>query len=393
MSLLLAIQPQAVEAAFITSASSTPSPTINQTTYAPFLSGGSSTYSVSVGHVAYAPFVSASATAQSPTLWLSISIPLIGGSSVAYAPSLSQNGGVSIVQAPFISLSEAIYTSHIYKHVPLKAIALSAVDVSAIPVSAAGNSPFELRVVGSQEATEEDMATRIYTDLIDPSADDADDGVVLIKSGGIWVPSALTMDLIGPAFDATFSGGGTVEDGATITNPSFSATYTSTPTSVTIHDSVNATPANVPLPATSITRTGTRVLTGLGTTWTFTLTATQGAIVKTKTATYTSKRRLYYGAAADGTFNAAFITSLGSSVLVSSFGQTLTGSVLAGQRFVFAYDESMGAPDVTADGFATELNVLATGVSVTNANGVVISYTILGTDIYGANDDASLGLS
>lgn len=301
---------------------------------------------------------------------------------VAYARRLLEAIRLRAFVAPSISASVSSPES----------LQMKCVDLSAIHQRAFVPSTIQANIAGVQPG-EETMAIRIYTDLIDPSADDAGDGVVLIKSGGIWVPSALTMDLIGPAFDATFSGGGTVEDGATITNPSFSATYTSTPTSVTIHDSVNATPANVPLPATSITRTGTRVLTGLGTTWTFTLTATQGAIVKTKTATYTSKRRLYYGAAADGTFNAAFITALGSSVLVSSFGQTLTGSVLAGQRFVFAHDESMGAPDVTADGFATELNVLATGVSVTNANGVVISYTILGTDIYGANDDASLGLS
>ena len=254
------------------------------------------------------------------------------------------------------------------------------------------------RVAGTQTdlESEEIVAKKIWTDPIDQtSTDDGPDGTIMIKQGGIWVGvTSIPSEMIAPAFNISSFSAGTsiVEDGATVTNPSFTAAYTSSPTTVTVHDSVNATPQSITLPATSFSRTGTRVMSGLGTTWTFTLTAVKGAYTKTATATVRAGQRIYYGAASDGTYNEAFIEALSSS-LVTGHGNTFTTSVSAGQRFFYGYPTAFSAPTVRDGTFDVELNDMASGVPTTNVNGVAISYELIATDIFTEDGAVSLSFS
>lgn len=266
-------------------------------------------------------------------------------------------------------------------------IAMKAAQPRAFAQLASQPRAFSQVVAGFQTdlENEENVAKKIWTDAIDQAVDAMPDGVVLYKTGGIWSATALTMDMIGPAFAATLSGGGLVEDGGTVTNPAFTASYTSTPTSVTIHDTQNATPATVALPATSFTRTGVYVFSGLGTTKTFTLTASNATTSDTDTATYTTAQRVYYGAATPGTYNEAFMEALSSSVLKTSRSGSYAFTVTAGQRCYLVLPTAMGTPTIVIDGFETPFTSLGTANN-TNANGVVIGYTFWASDLFAGSD-------
>lgn len=267
------------------------------------------------------------------------------------------------------------------------AIQMHAAQPKAFDLAAAQPSVFRLPVAGFQtELDSEDIVARkIWTDNIDQAVDAMPDGVFLYKTGGIWSATALTMDMIGPAFACTLSGGGLVEDGATVTNPAFTASYTSTPTTVTIHDTQNATPATVALPATSFTRTGTYVFSGLDTSKTFTLTASNGTTTVTDTEAYTTAQRVYYGAATPGTLNEAFMEALSSSVLKTSRSGSYAFTVSSGQRCYLVLPTAMGTPTIVIDGFETAFTSLGTANN-TNVNGVVIGYTFWASDLFAGSD-------
>lgn len=267
------------------------------------------------------------------------------------------------------------------------AIRAHAANPAAFTPYAAQPSAFTKPVAGFHTLleNEETVAKKIWTDDIDQAVDAMADGVFLYKTGGIWSATTITQDMIGPAFACTLSGGGLVEDGATVTNPAFTASYTSTPTTVTIHDTQNATPATVTLPATSFTRTGVYVFSGLGTTKTFTLTANNATTSDTDTATYTTAQRVYYGAAVPGTLNEAFMEALSSSVLKTSRSGSYGFTVAAGERCWLVLPTAMGTPTIVIDNFTTVFTSLGTANN-TNASGVVIGYTFWASDIFGGND-------
>ena len=266
------------------------------------------------------------------------------------------------------------------------AIQMHAAQPKAFDLAAAQPSVFRIPVAGFQtELDSEDIVARkIWTDDIDQDVDAMPDGVFLYKTGGIWSATALTMDMIGPAFACTLSGGGLVEDGATVTNPAFTASYTSSPTSVTIHDTQNATPATVALPATSFTRTGSYAFSGLGTSKTFTLTASNGTTTVTDTAAYTTGQRVYYGAATPGTHNAAFVQALASSVVTTTRARTVTYTLTVGQRPYYFVPSGMSAPTAVIGGFTYTWTDLG-AITVPNPQGASIAGHLYAGDVAGAS--------
>lgn len=99
----------------------------------------------------------------------------------------------------------------------------------------------------------------------------------------------------------SFTGGSTVEIGATVTNPAFSASYVATPASaqITNTDGTNS-PFNLTTPFTSATITGTFTKSAQSTT-TFTLSATStGNVTKTATQVIAFVPRVFGGVGTAG---------------------------------------------------------------------------------------------
>lgn len=128
----------------------------------------------------------------------------------------------------------------------------------------------------------------------------------------------LTLDDLGPAFAiSSFSGGSTVEVGATVTNPAFTASYSSTPASaqITNTDGTNS-PKVLTTPFTSGTVTGAFNKTTIATV-TFTLAAI-AATTKTATTAINFFGRSFFGV---GTAGATSATASGNNaVLVGATG-------------------------------------------------------------------------
>jgi hypothetical protein len=131
----------------------------------------------------------------------------------------------------------------------------------------------------------------------------------------------LTLDDIGPAFAITsFSGGSTVEVGATVTNPAFTASYASAAASATITntDSIGS-PLTLTTPFTSGTVTGS-FSHSTASSVTFTLTAI-AATTKTATQSITFLARSFGGIGGAGAVSA---TASGSTAVLDSSLGTLS---------------------------------------------------------------------
>lgn len=131
----------------------------------------------------------------------------------------------------------------------------------------------------------------------------------------------LTLDDLQPGFTInSFAGGSTVEIGATVTNPAFTASYSSTPASanITNTDGIDS-PLTLTTPFTSGTVVGSFHKTTAAST-TFTLTAV-GTSTKTASQSIAWEPLSFAGVGAAGA--TATVTASGSSALLS------TGDVLA----------------------------------------------------------------
>ena len=137
----------------------------------------------------------------------------------------------------------------------------------------------------------------------------------------------LTQDDIAAGFAITsFAGGSTVETGATVTNPSFTASYSSLPTSAAITNTAGmGSPLALITPFTSGTVVGAFTLSAPGSI-TFTLTAHQNSLVKTATQAIAFQDRGFGGIGAAGATSA---TASGNNAVLNGGAGTLADSFLA----------------------------------------------------------------
>ena len=181
----------------------------------------------------------------------------------------------------------------------------------------------------------------------------------------------------------SFTGGWTVEVGASVVNPTFAATYSVTPASanITNTDGIDS-PLTLTTPFTSGTVTGTFVKTSPATT-TFTLSATQGG---TLTATQTGNWgwAIFGGVGAAGatsTVNASGTTAVLSNLTV--LPRLQIGAETVGQTFgpftpnsggqnVYLLLTGGSHTFVDGNGFTFPMNAPLT-VSFLNANGVTVT--------------------
>lgn len=203
-------------------------------------------------------------------------------------------------------------------------------------------------------------------------------------SGGVWTISAANCGGTASPFSiTTFSGCfGALELGATVTNPTFTATYSSPPTSaaITNTDGVNS-PTSLTTPFTSGVVVGNFSHAAVATT-TFTLSAV-GSSTQTATCSDTWNPRVFGGVGTAGATST--VTASGTTAILSN-GNVLQSSGLGyeavGQSFgpytpsgQIVYLLLMGNSHTFIDantGFPFAFNA-PVAVSFVNANGVTVS--------------------
>lgn len=196
-----------------------------------------------------------------------------------------------------------------------------------------------------------------------------------------YLARKLSLDDIDPAFAITSfaktGGNAVVEVGASIVTPAFTAAYAQgNPTTATLSDteggsqSVSGTP-------TSFSSSGTFSKTALAASVTWTLTAIRNGITKIATIVQQWGQKVYTGASSAATgYDETFIEALGASSIKTSRAGSYSYSYGAGNYAFFAVPAGMGTPVFSIGGFAQTLDLVASGVSVTNSFGVTFTYNV-----------------
>ena len=170
------------------------------------------------------------------------------------------------------------------------------------------------------------------------------------------------------AFTAS-PGGGTYEIGTTITAPiTFNWSYNKDITTQTLTDCTLAD---------ETVRTAT-YNTDISSNKTFTLTANDGKNNVSKNISYSFTNKVWYGSAAEGTYDDAFILGLSNGKLQTNKNGTYTVTVADREYFFIAMPQSYNNNDVlvgTIGGFSTEFGKVAT-LSHTNTSGYATNYNI-----------------
>ena len=212
--------------------------------------------------------------------------------------------------------------------------------------------------------------------------------IVYDSPGPGYTIRQLTQDDILPGFViSSFVGGSTVELGAVVTNPSFTASYSSLPGSASISntDSIDS-PLTLSTPFTSGTVVGAFTHNAT-TTVTFTLTAIKGSVTRMSTQSLNFFPRTFGGV---GNAGAVSATASGTSAVLNGGLGTLASeglfSSIVGQNFgpivpssqkIYILTPHTGSPHVFRDQNGFSFSMLApTTFSFTNQNGVVLSYDL-----------------
>jgi len=209
-----------------------------------------------------------------------------------------------------------------------------------------------------------------------------DTGQVMTWNGVAWLPEfpqnvGYTITLSGPS---TF-----VEISQALVNPIFNATYSQTPVTATISDSVGsptqdvftAPPPSIPPDIFAYNESYEfNSYPVVPFSVTFTLTSSDGISTTTATTTTTWAQRLYYGVGAPGGNTAAFIQALANNPLSTTKVTSFTINAGAGQAIYFAYRSAYGTADFWTDGFEGGFNLVSTTIAVTNAHGFTENYTL-----------------
>jgi hypothetical protein len=153
--------------------------------------------------------------------------------------------------------------------------------------------------------------------------------MIPVWNGAAYSARQLSLDDLTPAFAInSFSGGQTVEIGASVVNPAFTASYSYPPNTAAITNTDNiSSPTNLISPFTSGTIAGTFFKT-TQTSTTFTLTAT-AATTKTATQTIAWSPRVFGGV---GLAAATSATASGTNAILSGGSGTLSNAGLSNSQ-------------------------------------------------------------
>jgi len=204
----------------------------------------------------------------------------------------------------------------------------------------------------------------------------------LIWNGLVWKPGFVFEDLLIPALTFTFTANTTLaEVNQTITTPSFTATYFTTPSSVILEDDLHSTPEDVTSTPTSFSSGFNFIKTSFGDIVTFTLTSAQDVIIKTATQTITWGQKLYWGVDIAGQTGSSFITGLSNSQITLTREKVFTLSPSSTQKIYFACRSAYGTASLFVNGLSGGFT--KTVVAVTNSFGFTENYDLYESDNLG----------
>lgn len=205
---------------------------------------------------------------------------------------------------------------------------------------------------------------------------------VYVWNGSVFVPRQLTQSDIGPDFSVSLSGAQTVEVGATINNPPFTASYVGgTPTAAQITNNNGDTPLNLSSPYTSGSPAWAIAKTANNASVLVTITAQPGSV--TDSVSLIWRPRVFYGNDTDpGTITEAFIESLASQPLAANNSRTVNYNCGPGEYAWYCVPTAYGVPTGTVGGFPFGASVVDT-VSVTNGFGVTQNYYVVRSNLAG----------
>ena len=210
--------------------------------------------------------------------------------------------------------------------------------------------------------------------------------VLMEDPGGTLIFQRLTQSMIADDFSIgsfSVSGSSLVEVGSTVTNPSFSASYTVPPTSAFISDNRGNLSSDVIGNPNSFTYSNSYTENSYGASVSWTLTASDGTISDVANDNKTWVQRSYWGVGAAGGNNAAFIQALSGSALDNNRSRSFTVTASSTEKIYFAYRAAFGDATFTVGGFSGGFIKVSDSISVTNAFGFTEDYTLYESDNLG----------
>jgi hypothetical protein len=178
---------------------------------------------------------------------------------------------------------------------------------------------------------------------------------------------------------------GLVETGQTVSNPSFGASYNTSPTSVTLTNNSDSESKDVSSTPTSFASSHSFVKNVPNQSVTFTITATlEGSANATANTGITWGQKIFWGVSSTPTDTEAFIEGLAGSTLSTSRGVGFTVNASGTTKIYFACPTRYGTATFTVGGFVGGFILRATGISVTNSQGF--------TEVYDIYESVSAGL-
>lgn len=207
------------------------------------------------------------------------------------------------------------------------------------------------------------------------------DGYVIAAFGEVaqWAPVPTAFAIGSFAHAPTL-----LQVGATATNPAFTASYNQAATSASLTDTEGHNDA-LTLPATAFISPHAFTKNVFGQSVTFTLHAAGALGTATAALTIAWGELVFFGAANDpGTYNEAFIESLGSTLKLGA-GGAYNLNAAGGQSSFFCALTSLGLTTANffVGGFPFACSRVATGVNVTNVNGITETFDVFRSDNVG----------
>lgn len=198
---------------------------------------------------------------------------------------------------------------------------------------------------------------------------------------GVPVFSPIKQSMIAPNFACVIAGGGVLEVGHGVVHPAFTASYVGgSVASAILTDTDGNTPQNVTSTPTSFSSVNTYVKTvnNDGVTFTLSCTATDSE-TDTSQVSYVWQPLVFWGVAAAGTYNEAFIEALTNSALAGSRSRSFTLNPGATEYIFYGFPTSYGTPTFTVGGFSGGFSLAATA-NVVNGYGVTENYSLYKSD-------------
>ena len=209
--------------------------------------------------------------------------------------------------------------------------------------------------------------------------------LTVLNPGGV---EQLRINLLTP-FDITafgLTGSTLVLAGASVVNPAFSAAYNQAATAVQLTDTEGNNDA-IALPGTAFVspHTFTKTVYGASVSFTNSATGPTGTGSDTAGASISWGQNVFYGDVVDpGVYNNAFITGLTASLKLAPAGTyAYNASALESCFFCTRTAFGLTPANFTVGGFPFACSMVATGVAVTNAEGVVENYDVFRSDNVG----------